>query len=825
VNSFSNLRKYLILAMVSWQIHFALSPVPWCPASRKLPPSNAVQFSPVRLSLQNTSQARLGDVFEFTVFNFDTGRNILLPATARYTSLLEGGMPLTLWVSNSAWSSSTPNNLNHNGVQFSLQTDRLTTLQEIARVLEEVIFPQVQAKLGNLANPSQARYSGIHFLLYDIPDSFDRDGSFVGGYFYPDDQRSPNQMNLMHMDLRPSNPAGRTQSNSGTRDDFYHTLAHELFHLYHYQKVGDAVWDNTAEWFSEGLAQFAIFWFLENQVYPSSQEAILSVPTEAPGQVPFYLDNPQTTYLLDYQGISRALPVEYYGLGYLFFTHLWHQLGLDANVRNSRLLSFLENKVDHLPKLQTTLSSQGLDFRQIFKDFALAQYFENPVYGLDFISLQKNALLGQMQAAPRVDLATISERMTSLRNYELEYLALENNSENTQRILFESRCHLGTDPCGRCSAPPAFDLLQVADRREIESCFQSPNFEACFLGIQRNIRAYQGSRIQAKMRPGKSTFIYWTSSNSCDKGFNSFGITAVTPEPYQGLPYFSKPPTLVLTENRLEASFTIADDNSDFAQLSFQIKSPDLSFPHFPTESISTPGTTISVAAEQALTWYFLEDYKSLKNRELHWFLKDPQSEVLGEGYDFTFFSEPKLATQTYSIEIKTGWNMLAFEPQNPQETLGSFFDGLRNFVALEPCVYFYKNHKLWALNLEGSSCSSEILSTWRNQALDWGQGFILKALEDKTLVLNRVLSARWKYQLDYGWNLRSLGLRSLPQKGQVPPTVPVVYRYTPSELLWRKQEFYGKNGLDSILPIEENYETYHAHWIYSLRKRAFVRP
>ena len=113
------------------------------------------------------------------------------------------------------------------------------------------------------------------------------------------------------------------------------------------------------------------------QEYSQTPKAILDLPLEAPGQVKFYLEQPHNTYLFDFSGVDHPLPVEYYGLGYLFFSFLWEQLGSTDHQKDKIFKEFMTSNVNHTPRLRTKLNEYGISFEDIYEQFLLRQYFDN----------------------------------------------------------------------------------------------------------------------------------------------------------------------------------------------------------------------------------------------------------------------------------------------------------------------------------------------------------------------------------------------------------------------------------------------------------------
>ena len=68
------------------------------------------------------------------------------------------------------------------------------------------------------------------------------------------------------MDINPLNPGGRENSSNISRKKFFHTLAHELFHLQHFHLIeGSSNWNSVAHWILEGFAHLPYIEFFKQE--------------------------------------------------------------------------------------------------------------------------------------------------------------------------------------------------------------------------------------------------------------------------------------------------------------------------------------------------------------------------------------------------------------------------------------------------------------------------------------------------------------------------------------------------------------------------------
>ena len=109
---------------------------------------------------------------------------------------------------------------------------------------------------------------------------------------------------------------------------------------------------------------------------------------------------------------------------------------------------------------------------------------------------------------------------------------------------------------------------------------------------------------------------------------------------------------------------------------SFMVK-PKNTSSFFPTSSISTQASTLSVGVTHKLTWHFLEDLNSLQGSEIQFFLRDLEQDKLAIPFKRRIFAADKLTTVTSNITVYPGWNMLALQPQFGGQTVSQALEVL----------------------------------------------------------------------------------------------------------------------------------------------------
>lgn len=767
----------------------------------------------------------LGQLDTFQVYNFANGAK----ENISFIALQKGqvsNLNFTIWVEEEVYNQTELNNLNSEnflgGDLSQLKQDRDIVIDEIHRILSDHIISGIIEVFGIIPEITNATYDGLHILLYDIKDTFEIDGSYFGGYFNPDDV-AVSKINLLHMDINPLNPGGRKVIPQISRNDFFQTLAHELFHLRHYHAVGDSAWNNLSQWIQEGLAQFAIYRILKDADFSSSQ-SILELPDKGPSQVPFYLSSPNVTHL-NQNFINSPLPVEYYGLGYLFFTHLWKQSGISEIKRDKVFNEILKSEIRTIDTLKDLLRTNGLNFDSIYEQFVLFQYFSSQPFDFEFIKLLPESTLGEFKSENSLNLSNMVEStIAKVQPYEIRYLPINNDTDELQSLQFRSMCPatFGSQ-CVSCNGAHDFKALVLPERSKVRECSNSEDPFSCVLSLEHQSITGQGTFINLTLPPGRSDIAFYSTQVNNDQARACFNFSGSNILEQDNLPSFSSGPLFDLTNNTLEMNFSIDDSDSSNAQFSLLIV-PENGSPFYPKESISTQITTISIDKTYKLTWNFLEDIPRLYGSEIYLYLKDIDQNKLANPFRIKIFAEDQLHKQTSIMPLFPGWNMLALQPQFPNQTLAESITSLNEQLNLEDCSFIYNRGNFLSYSLSQQSCTINTNQAIFNEPMEWGQGIFINLQGDtiQELSWNHIFLNRWKYNLNRGWNFKSLGLTSYPKTKQTPPTVPIAFHYDAGKKQWQKIILFGKNQPIHISD-QSDFSVLQAHWIYSLNKRVYI--
>ena len=693
--------------------------------------SHLVQIKKSFQTITGQSVAQLGQKLNFPVINFTSGITETISAEVHRVGAIEG-TSIYLWIEESVYQDPQINNLNSaafvDGSFTQIQLDRNNTISELFQVLQNQVVNQLISSFGKIQDPQNVRYKGLHFLLYDIKDSFEIDGSYVGGYFFPGDVDNLG-MNLLHMDINPLNPGGRVNTPNIPRKEFFHTLAHELFHLQHFHLIGGSSnWNSVAHWILEGFAQLAVYRVFKNGVFPNTQEAILDLPMDAPGQVKFYLERPHNTYLFDFSGVDHPLPVEYYGLGYLFFSFLWDQLGNTEHHKDQIFKEFIISNVNHAPRLRTKLSEYGISFEDLYEQFILRQYFDSKPFDLEFIQLDKESNIGELASVSKIDISTLEpSTLANVRPYDVRYLSINNDTQKYQNLQFQSQCPITNDSCIPCITPRNFKVLTLPTRAATRQCGLSSDPYSCILSDPNLTSAAEGTNFNIAIPPGEFTLAFYsdadTPPHSCSKALNRFSYIGKTEINQNNLPSYSLGPSIRVTENKMEIQFQLEDQDSALTYFSLSII-PKHGISFFPTSSISTQASTLSVGVTHKLTWHFLEDLNSLQGSEIQFFLRDLEQDKLAIPFKRRIFAADKFTTVTSHITVYPGWNMLSLQPQFGGQTVSQALEVLNQKIQLGDCIIGFDQGVFYKYSVDQEMCEDNQDRLYFDRDLKYGEGF-----------------------------------------------------------------------------------------------------
>ena len=382
---------YLLFLLVFHTVESTKLPRSICPNPRI---QNAYELKRISQSQQKVAEVdysvsktvfSVGNLQSFRVDEGDRSLEFVL-LFQDFSATQGGNIRVNIWVENAKYIEQSDNYLNTRIGTSDKQADRRAMIEEMGEIMVVDIVPSMVSTFGAIQPVLSTKSDGLNVFIYDIQDSFQFSGEFVGGYFDPADKFDSigNRMNSIHMDLYPSNPGGAPIPLSGfgtflPRKDFYHVLAHELQHLIHSQFDND-----ETIWVNEGFSQFAIYRVFHGKRFDNG-DPILDSPNDAPSQVEFWLQDPDFSLLMsnDEPGIQggsfqRSDSAELRGVGYLFFSYLWEVLGgqvgiggiLESGGADQAFRAMIASSSKGIASLESTLNQNSKNFRDLFSRFA-----------------------------------------------------------------------------------------------------------------------------------------------------------------------------------------------------------------------------------------------------------------------------------------------------------------------------------------------------------------------------------------------------------------------------------------------------------------------
>ena len=265
------------------------------------------------------------------------------------------------------------------------------TLSRSAQEFEEVIYPQVTARFGD-ALPENIRLTVLHT---NIPG--------VAGYYNPYDEfpisGNPlsNQQRMIYINVEGISPGSQF---------YYSVLAHELQHAVHF--VADA---SEEAWINEGLSTLA--------------EEVASFSSPWP---PFFRRNPDTQ--LTNWPLEPQATLPHYAAAHLFLKYLQQHYG---DVGSGGTLKALVSKSgDSIQGINEYLKDQGhnADFDQVFKDWAVTNYLDDPLGG----RYSYSDLNFRLYATARI---SDDDRISGdVHQYATDYVEIE-IEDNGAKIVFQ----------------------------------------------------------------------------------------------------------------------------------------------------------------------------------------------------------------------------------------------------------------------------------------------------------------------------------------------------------------------------------------------------
>ncbi|MCO4784037.1 MAG: hypothetical protein KC646_17040 [Candidatus Cloacimonetes bacterium] len=781
-------------------------------------------------SARQTVSTQYQDEAVFKIFDYNSFTFSNITFTARYITNLQSGSDLVLWVkgkksptvsevSLSDWHTAEPNLLNSTKVNnssslSSLQSDRYNVLSKLAKTLKFEIIPKMEKVTSPISDHQNARFRGVHILLYDIKDSFDQDEAFFGGYLDPVDQESaPNgPINLVHMDIYPMTPGGRPSPAKVTQKDFYHTITHELFHLYHYRKSKElgVSWGSIHNWLKEGLAQLAVYEFLQDGVFYDTSTKLLDTTIEYVSQLPSYFELKTPISIFDNI-------FENYGLSYIWYSHLLNNKVGDERVK---LFTDLTQKTDcavvHTQLctngLSKTLLDNGLDLNDELAKFAIAQYYNHE--GLKLSSLSKSAYTSL--AKLRTQSSTLVSNMTFLefepvKNYQITYQPVINDTEQYKSIEF--------------SASVSFVLVKYPSSSTIETCVSSDDFASCFLSLGTDHLIFEGKNKVLNILPSEelNLIYFFVGHPNGDRDKHFVSARVLQSHNFESEPFFQSRPKLKFVSNSLQIDFKANNSNLSLFKPKLILKSQKKSNN---AEFFIKPADLREIYSDNGQTELslYLDGYiSSLNGKKIRLVFRNSDGLEKGESFQFLFSSTYPLQTETYSVSIYEGWNSLAVYPTKNNQTISEYLDLSIQNLNPQDCVYSYVNFEFHSLRDNIINCSVPT-SSMSTELLSPGLGLYIKSNIYKELVSTRLQQARSKIQLQKGWNFKSLSFHNKNKAFNQSGEIAVSYGYNGKNNRWDRVYNFGENppnynGLDiGILDFSRSFFIYSLseHILYS---------
>ncbi len=232
----------------------------------------------------------------------------------------------------------------------------------------------------------------VYILIHDIKDNYDPDTGkrvYIAGYFSPTDQTNgtySNRKDLINVDCYPQNP-----SHTGALA----TVAHEFQHLIHNGQDADE--DEGGLWVNEGASEYS--------------EVLCGYSLRMPT---YYLLHPERSLtqfnasdenLWDYQKVA------------LWTYYLAEKFGPEL------IGAIVQDPKNSLEGVRSALIKRGitLSFEDIFSNFAVANYADNPALGEKSYYSYNKIRLPSLPASTPHAVYPLKEQNRSLPSYSMGY--------------------------------------------------------------------------------------------------------------------------------------------------------------------------------------------------------------------------------------------------------------------------------------------------------------------------------------------------------------------------------------------------------------------
>ena len=293
---------------------------------------------PKQLNKSAGIQHEIGDTLDFFVVDFTTNSRNKISAVCRHKT-----DKTYIFVGLKEWSSEKviQNDVDQFNDAFEVKTpahsiDPNKGIREIV----ETTFGQPPNKTGD---------GYVYILIHDIIDDYSKGNSksYVAGYFSRTDQTNSsysNKKDIIYVDCDPGNPSGNS---------VLATVSHEFQHLIHY-----GLDPNEASWVNEGASEYS--------------EELCGYGLRSPSR---FLQHPERS-LLTFSEYKGDILVEYAKVA------LWtHYLG--EKFGNELIRAIVRNPLHSVAGVRDALTKTGisLSFEQIFENFVVANFANNPSLG------------------------------------------------------------------------------------------------------------------------------------------------------------------------------------------------------------------------------------------------------------------------------------------------------------------------------------------------------------------------------------------------------------------------------------------------------------
>ncbi|MCJ8344060.1 hypothetical protein MJH12_00815 [bacterium] len=778
-------------------------------------------------STQST-QVNYQDEAIFRLFDYQTLSFANHDFTVRYIITLQSGSDLVFWVKGkkspssaqipfSDWHTSTPNLLNSPAVDQStslsqLQADRYSVLSQLAKTFKFEIIPKMEKITEKITQHENARFDGIHILLYDIKDSFEVDQAFFGGYLDPVDQESaPNgPLNLIHMDIYPMTPGGRTSPAQVNQKDFYHTMTHELFHLHHYRRTKflNNSWSAIHNWLKEGLAQLAVYEFLKESTFYQSSEKLLDISKEYVSQVSSYFELQSPISIFDNY-------FENYGMNYIWLPFLLDNPNLESRVKLFNDLVDQTNCAIEDPRLcidafSKTLADHNLDLKEELAKFSIAQLYNHQGLKLTSISSSSHSSLDSLKITSGLSLSDIdSYAFAQSSNYQINYQNIHNDSTQYQSL--------------KLSSDTTFILIKYPSKSIIDSCVASNDFDSCFLSLGKDLLVSESKSIVLSFIPNETCILIYLFVNHPfgDRVKHFLNASILSSHQFENGISFKSRPKMSILSNSLRIEFEI--HNSSIETIIPKIKLSSGYFTKIVNLSIKNDNFNLSKLDDNkySYTLYLDNEVISLEGLKIDISLVDANVSQIGEQFSHQFLSSYPLQTETYAHQLYSGWNSMSIYPDVKKQSYSDYIALHLKDVNVEDCIYTYVNFSFHSVLSGLSQCSSPT-STMSTAMFDAGAGLLIKSSQDQVLALSRFKLARTKIDLKQGWNFGSLAFHDKSKEYNLSGQVAISYSYNPRTMVWDSIYNVGENRpmIDGL--SLDQLSAFRAYFIYSLQKHQF---